>query len=159
MKRLLLITISIMLSIAVQADSWDMLNERVAGEYSIETKGFFSKSFTLDITQDRLPSTLQDYGQMGTMTFVSEKYGKCQGAYKLSTDDETFGMNAEVIGTVNGIQCDKLQGEEYSWITVWVIFPKGTELNKATESVSGKLAIRYKGKEVLYKKVYINSLN
>ncbi len=159
MKRLLLLTFSILLSITAQADSWDTLNERVAGEYSIETKGFFSKSFSLDVTPYRLSSTHDRYAQMGTMTFESKKYGICQGSYSLAVDDETFDMDAEVIESVNGLHCDKLQNEEYKWISVWVVFPKGTTLNEATGPVSGKISIRYEGKETLYKKIYINSLN
>ena len=152
MKKLLFLILTLG-SFSGFCDVWDELNETVAGSYSIETKGWFSKSFKLSLVPGR------DKNKMGDMEFVSDEYGVCKGAYKLSHDDESFGMVAHVVESVNGIHCTNLVDRRYTWITVWIIFPKSTALNAGTGPVAGEIAIRYEGKEVLYKKANITLLD
>ena len=131
------------------------MNNTSAGEYTIKTKGFWSNEFSLELVPNRINPSYENNisGQMGEMTFVSDKFGVCKGPYKLAKDDETFDMDVNVIESVNGIYCSKLQNREYKWITVVIAFPVDSELNETVGPTKGKIAIRYKGKEILYKKM------
>ncbi len=160
MKLLISILLTIT-SLTTFADTWDDLNTNSAGTYTITSKGnFFGysiKEFTLTAIANRIARSNgpnEVAGQMGELEFTSKEFGICKGSYNLSFDDETFSFNANVIGSINGIHCSKLVNSKYKWITVWLIYPAGIQLNSGS-TVQGELVIRYEGREVFYEKVNI----
>lgn len=156
--KTLLMTILCLSSSLSFSYNWEEIASSSEGTYKLTHRPYLGigkdQIFTLKTTVNKVPGK-----KTGDIVFYSEKFGKCEGAYVVGHDDESFSFNGHTIDAIQGIMCDKLSGQKDKWISVSLIYPEDIRLNNLTGPIKGELWIRHYGEDYkFFKEVSIEKV-